>query len=111
VNGQNNVGPNTIEHVNGNIEYTGFETLSVVIMRSATFWKITPCSPLKFVRVFGGIFCLDFQVRRMSQAKNQHKVGSKLDVGRRQNSARSNMSTFQPLDIPFPDKGFKCGKF
>jgi hypothetical protein len=32
----------------------GFEVLIVVVMKSSTFWDITPCNPLKVNRRFGG---------------------------------------------------------
>jgi hypothetical protein len=33
----------------------GFEVLTAVVRKSSTFWDITPCSPLKVNRYFGGI--------------------------------------------------------
>jgi hypothetical protein len=33
---------------------SGFEVLTAVIMKSTIFWDMTPCSPLKFNRRFGG---------------------------------------------------------
>jgi hypothetical protein len=38
--------------------FVGFEVLTAVVMRSSIFWNITPCSPLKVNRRFGGIFRL-----------------------------------------------------
>jgi hypothetical protein len=32
----------------------GFEVLTAVVMGSYIFWDITPCSPLKVNRLFGG---------------------------------------------------------
>jgi hypothetical protein len=43
-------------------------------MKSPIFWDITPCSPLKVNRRFGGI-CV--QGRRISQARNHQEAGSK----------------------------------
>jgi hypothetical protein len=40
-------------------------------MKSSIFWDITSCSPSKVKRLFGGAYCLPFQVRRLSQAKKQ----------------------------------------
>jgi hypothetical protein len=33
----------------------GFEVLTPVVLKSAVFWDIEPCSPLKVNRRFGGI--------------------------------------------------------
>jgi hypothetical protein len=40
-------------------------------MKSSIFWKITPCSPLKVNRRFGGTRRLYLQGRRISRARNQ----------------------------------------
>jgi hypothetical protein len=45
-----------------------------MFMLSSIFCDITPCSPLKVIRRFGGIFCLSLQ-GRISQARNQHGAG------------------------------------
>jgi hypothetical protein len=34
-----------------------FEVLTAVVMKSTIFWDITPCSPLKVNRHFGGTYC------------------------------------------------------
>jgi hypothetical protein len=47
--------------------------------RSSVFWDITPCSPLEVNRRFGGILRFHLQGRILSQARNQHKVGSKQE--------------------------------
>jgi hypothetical protein len=47
-----------------------FEVLTAVVMRSSIFWDITPRSPLKVNRRFGGT-CLHLQGRRIRQARNQ----------------------------------------
>jgi hypothetical protein len=41
--------------------------------RSSVFWNITPCSPIKAKRRFGGTFCFHPQSRRISRARNQHE--------------------------------------
>jgi hypothetical protein len=43
---------------------------------------MTPCSPLKVNRRFGGTCRLCLQGRRISQARNQRKAGSKQSTGR-----------------------------
>jgi hypothetical protein len=51
----------------------GFEVLTAMIMKSAIFWDITPCSPLKLNRRFGGKFRLHLQGRRISRVRNQRE--------------------------------------
>jgi hypothetical protein len=41
--------------------------------KSSIFWDITPCSPLKLNRRFGGTCCFHLQCRRISQARNQRE--------------------------------------
>jgi hypothetical protein len=38
-------------------------------MKSSTFWDITPCSPLKIIRCFGGTYRLNIQGRRTGQGE------------------------------------------
>jgi hypothetical protein len=45
-------------------------------MKNSIFWDISPLSPLKFKRRFGEKSRLDLQDQRVSQARNQHEVGS-----------------------------------
>jgi hypothetical protein len=52
----------------------GFEVLTAVVMKSSSFWDITPCSPLKVSRRFGGKHRLYLQDRRIKQAKTSVKV-------------------------------------
>jgi hypothetical protein len=35
-------------------KFVGFGILTAVVMNSAIFWDMTPCSPLKVNRCFGG---------------------------------------------------------
>jgi hypothetical protein len=51
--------------------------LKALVMRNFIFRDITPCSPLKINGRLGGTCCFHLQCRRISQARNQHKVGSK----------------------------------
>jgi hypothetical protein len=39
-----------------------------MVVKSSLFWDVTPCSPLKANRRFGGT-CLNFQGQKVSQAK------------------------------------------
>jgi hypothetical protein len=61
--------------------HVGFEVLTVVDMKSSIFCNITPCSPLKVSRRFGGTCRLHLQGLRISQVKNQHEPCSKLCYG------------------------------
>jgi hypothetical protein len=47
-------------------------------LRSSIFWDITSCSLLKVNRRIDRTYHLHLQVRRISQARNQHEAGSKL---------------------------------
>jgi hypothetical protein len=38
-------------------------------MMSSAFWDVTPCSPLKVYRRFGGKYCLHFEGWRITQAR------------------------------------------
>jgi hypothetical protein len=49
-------------------KYIIFEVLTAVVMKSCIYWDITPCSPLKVNRRYGGIFRLHLQGWRISQA-------------------------------------------
>jgi hypothetical protein len=42
-------------------------------MKTTIFWDMTPCSPLKINRRFGGAYRLHLQVRRISRARNQRE--------------------------------------
>jgi hypothetical protein len=46
----------------------GFGVLTTMVMKSTIFWDITPCSPLKVNRRFGGKCYLYRQGRRIIQA-------------------------------------------
>jgi hypothetical protein len=48
-----------------------------MLIKSSVFWDITPCSPLKVDRCFGGTSHLHFQGRRIRQARNQSEAGRK----------------------------------
>jgi hypothetical protein len=45
-----------------NFTLIGFEVLKVLVMKSSVFWDITPFSPLKIIRRFGGTHLLGHQV-------------------------------------------------
>jgi hypothetical protein len=42
--------------------FVGSEVLTAMVMKSNIFWDITPCSPLKVNRRFGGAYRLNLQV-------------------------------------------------
>jgi hypothetical protein len=56
-----------------------FEALTAVVMKSPIFWDITPCSPLKVNRRFGGTCRLNFQGRRIDKARFLHEAGLFFD--------------------------------
>jgi hypothetical protein len=47
--------------------------------KSTVFWDMTPCSPLKVNRRFGGTYRLHFQGRRINQTRNQRSSGTSVD--------------------------------
>jgi hypothetical protein len=51
-----------------------------MVTQSAILWDITPCSPLKVNRRFGGTCRLRCQSRRISKARNQRETGVKQNV-------------------------------
>jgi hypothetical protein len=53
-----------------------FRPIKQVMLRHSVLWNVTPCSPLKVSRLFGGTFHLHLPRRRMSQARNQHEAGN-----------------------------------
>jgi hypothetical protein len=50
-------------------------------VRSTIFWGLTPCSPLKVNRRFGGIYCLHLHRRRISRTRNQHESRWQAEPG------------------------------
>jgi hypothetical protein len=46
------------KYVNRKENIVGFEVLTAVVMKSTIFWVITPCSPVKVNRRFGGTYRL-----------------------------------------------------
>jgi hypothetical protein len=51
----------------------GFEVLTAVAMKSTIFWDITPCSPLKVNRRFGGTYRHHLQDLIISRGRNQRE--------------------------------------
>jgi hypothetical protein len=60
-----------------NYDLVEFEVLTAVVMKITVFWDITPCSPLKVNRRFGGTFHLNVQ-GRISRASNQRESRKRL---------------------------------
>jgi hypothetical protein len=48
-----------------------FEVLTAVVVKGSVFWDITPYTPLKVNRRFGGIRRLQLHDQRISQTRNQ----------------------------------------
>jgi hypothetical protein len=49
------------------VKPVGFEVFTAVIMKSIIFWDMPPCSPLSFIRRFGGTYRLHLQGLRIVQ--------------------------------------------
>jgi hypothetical protein len=56
-----------------NVSNVGFEVLASTVKKITVFWDITPRSPLKVNRRFGGTYRFHLQSRRMSRERNQHE--------------------------------------
>jgi hypothetical protein len=50
----------------------------LTILKIATFWDITPCSPLKVNRRFEGTYRLQLQGRKISRAKHKLETGGRI---------------------------------
>jgi hypothetical protein len=57
------------------------EVLTTVVMKSSVLWDITPCSPLKVKRCFGGTFCFHLQGQRINQQETSLKQVAGLICG------------------------------
>jgi hypothetical protein len=58
----------------------GSEVLTAVIMKSSVFRGVTPCSPSKFNRRFGGTCYVHLQGRKISRSRTQREASSKQIV-------------------------------
>jgi hypothetical protein len=65
---------------NETLLYVGFEVLTAVVMENTVLWDITPCSPLKVNRRFGGAYRLHLQ-GRISRARYQRESIWHSDCG------------------------------
>jgi hypothetical protein len=52
----------------------GVEILTAVTMKNTIFWDGTMCSPVQVHQHFGGMYCLHFKARRVSQISNQQDL-------------------------------------
>jgi hypothetical protein len=52
----------------------GFEVLTEVVMRGTILWDVSPCSPLKVNRHFGGTYLLHLLGQRISRARDQRET-------------------------------------
>jgi hypothetical protein len=52
-----------------NHQFTGYEGLTAVVMKSSIFWDITRCSPFQVNRRFGGTYHLHLQGRKNKLSK------------------------------------------
>jgi hypothetical protein len=73
--------------VEKNMIQVGFGVLTALVMKSSLFCGITPFSPFKGNRCFGGTCRLHLQGQRISQVRNQHEADYTVLCPRRQNSS------------------------
>jgi hypothetical protein len=73
--------------------YVGFEVLTAVVMKSSVFWDITPCSPLKVNRHFGGTYRLHLQNIRISK----QEASVKQVANRREMQTRKSVPFGSPV--------------
>jgi hypothetical protein len=57
--------------------FVGFDVVTAMVMKITIFPDITPCSPLKVNRRFGGTYCLHLQ-GQIIQAKYQREKKTRL---------------------------------
>jgi hypothetical protein len=50
-------------------------------LKSTIFWDMTPCSPLKVNRRFGGSYSLHLQFRKINRARNQRESRCQAELG------------------------------
>jgi hypothetical protein len=67
------------------VKLAALEVLTAVVMKTSTFWDITPCNPLKVNRRFGETCHVHLQGRRISQERNERE-------SRRQREEQSQMA-------------------
>jgi hypothetical protein len=65
------------------------------------------CSPLKVNRCFGETCLLHLQGWRISQARNQHKAGSRSSIDFQQTTWRYIPEDIHSVTIKFLDRGHK----
>jgi hypothetical protein len=58
----------------------GLAVLAAVVTQSGSFWDITPGSPLKVNRRFGGTYRLHLQGRRISRSRKQQSLPPALKL-------------------------------
>jgi hypothetical protein len=52
------------------ITKAGTKIRTTVVIKQSIFWDITPCSPLKVNRRFGGVYLLHLQCRKISRERH-----------------------------------------
>jgi hypothetical protein len=55
----------------GDVQHVEFEVLTAVVVKNTVFWDITPSSPLKVNRRFGGTSCLPSKIPAWKQSNFQ----------------------------------------
>jgi hypothetical protein len=64
----------------------------VVVMKSTIFWDITPCSPSKVNRRFGGTHRIFLEIRTISRAKYKRESRRQGELSAFHLVSRSNLS-------------------
>jgi hypothetical protein len=62
------------------LNLVGFEVLTAVVMKSTIFWDVTPCSPLKVNRCFGGTYGLHFHGEKWAEQETSVRAGGKQSL-------------------------------
>jgi hypothetical protein len=86
--------------------YIGSEVLTTVIVKSSVFWDITPCSPSKVNRSFGGTCRLHLQGRKINQRESRWQAWNIFlrNVVESQPKFRRDMSPPSPGPRSIPSK-------
>jgi hypothetical protein len=75
--------------------YAGFQFLTTVVIKSSVFWDVTPRSPLKVKRRFGGTHPLHLKGRRIRQARHQRESSSACQKMEIVSSSETSVNFYQ----------------
>jgi hypothetical protein len=74
-----------------------FEVLTVLTVKSTTFWDVPPYSPVEFCWWFGGTYCLHLQGQGVSHASSQEKAGGKSPKRRWTSIGQRGLASIFPV--------------